>query len=91
MESPGPVPYQELLEHLAQGGFKEIDYNHVSKDKNRNADALAILAALTHAPKQGVIKSFDGLHRTGNHSVEEVNQAEHLHGDPWFTEILNFL
>ncbi|KAK8584435.1 hypothetical protein V6N12_068679 [Hibiscus sabdariffa] len=41
MESPGPVPYQELLERLAQGCFKEIDYNHVSHDKNRNADALA--------------------------------------------------
>lgn len=51
------MPYQALAEHLIKW-FKEIEFEHVPRDENRLADALATLASVVRLP---VHRSMESL------------------------------
>ncbi|XP_054806254.1 uncharacterized protein LOC129308909 [Prosopis cineraria] len=82
------IPYQELLTDLIKQ-FKVVSFHHLTRDKNRFADALATLAAMIQLdcrvhvqPIQVEARSFPAYCL----NVEE-DQEEY----PWFDDIKDYI
>jgi ribonuclease HI len=79
--------YQALIEDLVDR-FVRIDFKHVSRDENRGADALAMLASS--------LKGGDSIpiivKKKSKPSYEEICMIENKEeSEPWYTDILRLI
>jgi hypothetical protein len=81
-------PYQEYLSKLAEN-FEKIEFNHLGRDKNQFADALATLAS---------IATIDCGIRVHPISIDIKSSPAHcclieeeVDGNPWYADIKRFI
>jgi ribonuclease HI len=81
-------PYQEYLSKLAEN-FEEIEFNHLGRDKNQFADALATLASMA------TIDCGIRVHPIGIDIRSSPTHCclieEEVDGNPWYADIKRFI
>ncbi|XP_073268737.1 uncharacterized protein [Populus alba] len=81
-------PYQEYLSKLAED-FEEIEFNHLGRDKNQFADALATLASMA------TIDCGIRVHPIGidirSSPAHSCLVEEEVDGSPWYADIKRFI
>ncbi|XP_017980973.1 PREDICTED: uncharacterized protein LOC108663007 [Theobroma cacao] len=69
--------------------FKEISFNHLPREENQIADALATLAAMFKIKEATDVRPFDLEVREV--SVHCLNVEEEVDGKPWYHDIMPYI
>ncbi|XP_017974559.1 PREDICTED: uncharacterized protein LOC108661611 [Theobroma cacao] len=82
------VSYKKLVTELSKQ-FKKISFNHLPREKNQIADALAILAAMFKIKEATDVRPFDLEVREV--SAHCLNVEEEVDGKPWYHDIMQYI
>ncbi|WRX13925.1 Integrase [Theobroma cacao] len=85
---PKLVPYKKLVTELSKQ-FKEISFNHLPREENQIADALATLAAMFKIKEAADVRPFDLEVREV--SAHCLNVEEEVDGKPWYHDIMQYI
>ena len=78
------VPYQKYISQLVEQ-FEKVKFQHLPREDNQIADALATLAAMFGAEVQPIIM---GLRDSPAYCA---NVEEEVDGKPWYDDILQYM
>ncbi|XP_017984296.1 PREDICTED: uncharacterized protein LOC108663596 [Theobroma cacao] len=82
------VPYKKLVTELSKQ-FKEICFNHLPREENQLADALATLAAMFKIKEMADVRPFDlEVREVFSHCL---NVEEEVDGKPWYHDIMKYI
>ncbi|XP_017976483.1 PREDICTED: uncharacterized protein LOC108661992 [Theobroma cacao] len=82
------VPYKKLVTELSKQ-FKEISFNHLPREENQIADALATLAAMFKIKEAADVRPFDL--EVCEVSAHCLNVEEEVDGKPWYHDIMQYI
>ena len=91
MEDKKLVPYHELLSNLTEQ-FEFIEFDHIFRNKNHCANALAVLASWLMTPEGSTVRPIEVIQQDEPAYCFQIDiAAEMPDGKPWFADIQNFL
>ena len=82
------VPYQKYIAELTKQ-FEEVQFQHLPREDNQIADALATLSAMFKVEREDEVQPITmGIRDSPAHCT---NVEEEMDGKPWYYDILQYL
>ena len=85
------IPYHKYLTELIKE-FDRVEFRHIYRDKNKGANALAILASCLLLPREALARPIEVFPRESPAYCYQISEPEEQsEPEPWYTDIKQFL
>ena len=79
------VRYRDFIVKLL-GEFEDVSFNHLPRDENQMADALATLASMFRVSRRSEVQPIQmSVYETPTHCL---NVKREVDGKPWYHDIM---